>query len=204
MTKKITLSSIYTLWKGMYTLRLAFRKLSLEDEQVVYRYSSNPEVTQYVLFPTHKSTEDTRAFIKLNLEKYEKGEIACWAVTLKDTGELVGTADFVWWNLDHKKAEVGYCFAKEHWNKGYASEALMVLIKFGFIFMDLHRIEARCFEENKASVRVMEKAGMSHEGLMRDMIFTKGRYWNINLYAILKDDFYKLPKYAEFELGVDW
>ena len=126
--KQIALSSIYTQWKGINSQRLSFRKLSLDDEQSIYHYSSDPEVTKYVLFPTHKSIEDTKAFIKLNLEKYEKGEIACWGVTIKNTGELIGTADFVWWNLDHKKAEVGYCYAKEHWNKGYASEALMFFI----------------------------------------------------------------------------
>jgi ribosomal-protein-alanine N-acetyltransferase len=202
--QNIDLSSIYTLWNGMRTPRLAFRKLSLEDEQAIFHYSSNPEVTQYVIFPTHRSLEDAQAFIKLNLEKYEKGQVACWAVTLCDTGELVGTADFCWWSLDQRKAEVGFCFAKEQWSKGYASEALMGLIKFGFMHMELHRIEARCFEENKASARVMEKAGMLHEGLMRDFIYVKGRYWNIHQYAILRDDFDKIPKYDGFELEVEW
>ena len=202
--KRIELSSIYTEWNGMRTPRLAFRKLRLEDEQAVFHYASNPEVTKYVIFPTHQSLEDTRAFIQLNLEKYEKGQVACWAVTLKDTGALVGTADFCWWSLDQRKAEVGYCFATEHWGKGYASEALMGLIKFGFTHMDLHRIETRCFDENKASARVMEKAGMIHEGMMRDFIFVKERYWNIHHYAILREDFDKLSKYEEFELEVEW
>ena len=70
--KRIELSSIYTEWNGMRTPRLAFRKLRLEDEPAVFHYASNPEVTKYVIFPTHQSLEDTRAFIQLNLEKYEK------------------------------------------------------------------------------------------------------------------------------------
>ncbi len=202
--KIIELSSIYIQWNGMRTPRLAFRKLHLEDEQAVYHYSSNPEVTKYVIFPTHQSLEDTRAFINLSMEKYKKGQVACWAVTLKDTGAMVGTADFCWWSMEQHKAEVGFCFATEHWGIGYASEALMALIKFGFTYMDLHRTEARCFQENKASARVMEKAGMIHEGLMRDFIYVKGRYWNIHQYAILRDDYDKLTKYGEFELEVEW
>lgn len=202
--KKIALSSIYTQWDGMSTPLLAFRKLSMNDAEALFHYASDPEVTKYVIFPTHQSLEDTRAFIQLNLEKYEKGQVACWAVTLKDTGALVGTADFCWWSLEQRKAEVGFCFAKEHWGKGYASEALMALIKFGFTYMDLNRIEARCFDENKASARVMEKAGMKHEGFMRDLIYIKGRFWSIHQHAILKEDYDKLPLYEDFELEVEW
>ena len=181
--------SIYHNWQGMRTQRLCFRQLTLDDKEAIFHYASDPEVTQYVLFPTHRSMDDTINFIQMNLQKYANHEIACWGVALNSNSLLIGTADFVWWSPEHRKAEVGYCFAKEYWNQGYATEALQGLISFGFEYMDLNRIEARCFEVNKASSRVMEKAGMSKEGLLRESLLAKGRIRNIMMYSILQREY---------------
>jgi [ribosomal protein S5]-alanine N-acetyltransferase len=194
----------YAHWNGMESSRLAFRKLTMKDADAIFHYSSNPAVTRYVLFPTHKSMDDTFAFIQTNVEKYRAGEVACWGVTLKETGELIGTADFVWWNVYHKKAEVGYCFAPEYWNKGYATEALMNLIHFGFQYLNLHRIEARCFEENQASARVIQKAGLTSEGILREALWSKGSYRNVYQYAILQNEYEILSQYLNYSLSVRW
>lgn len=57
--------------------------------------------------------------------------------------------------------------------------------------MDLVRIQARCFVENIASQRVMEKAGMTYEGTHRKGMCAKNRFWDIKMYAILKEDFFQ-------------
>ena len=62
------------------------------------------------------------------------------------------------------------------------------MIRFGFERMNLNRIEARCIAENVASTRVMEKAGMTHEGTLRQREFIKGAYRDMKLYAILKSE----------------
>jgi len=194
----------YIHWNGMTSPRLAFRKLSMKDADTIFHYASDPEVTRYVLFPTHKSMDDTFAFIQINLDKYKDGETASWGVTLKETGELIGTADFVWWNVYHKKAEVGYCLAKEHWNQGFATEALMSLVHFGFTHLNLHRIEARCFEENIASSRVIEKAGMHKEGILKEALWAKGKYRNVWQYALLQKEYEILPDFRNYPLVVNW
>ncbi|MDD4029161.1 MAG: GNAT family N-acetyltransferase [Caldisericia bacterium] len=194
----------YAHWNGMNSPRLVFRKLTMKDADAIFHYASDPEVTRYVLFPTHKSMDDTFAFIQINLDKYKDEETACWGVTLKDTGELIGTADFVWWNVYHKKAEVGYCFAKEYWNQGFATEALMSLLHFGFFYLNLHRIEARCFEENIASMRVIEKAGMMKEGVLKEALWSKGKYRNVRQYALLQKEYENIPSYRDYSLFVQW
>ncbi|MDD4614307.1 MAG: GNAT family N-acetyltransferase [Caldisericia bacterium] len=194
----------YAHWNGMNSPRLVFRKLTMKDADAIFHYASDPEVTRYVLFPTHKSMDDTFAFIQINLDKYKDEETACWGVTLKDTGELIGTADFVWWNVYHKKAEVGYCFAKEYWNQGFATEALMSLLHFGFFYLNLHRIEARCFEEKIASMSVIEKAGMMKEGVLKEALWSKGKYRNVRQYALLQKEYENIPSYRDYSLFVQW
>lgn len=196
--------TIYYNWEGMKTDRLAFRKLTLEDKEAIFHYASDPEVTKYVLYPTHTSLEDSITFIHQTMMKYDKNEVSCWGVTLLKTKQLIGTADFIWWNTDHRKAEIGYCFSKEYWNQGYATEALMGLITFGFTCMDLNRVETRCFEENEASARVMQKAGMTHEGLLREALYAKNQFWNIHCYSILKKDYMQNPIYKDFPFKVTW
>ncbi|MCE5223575.1 GNAT family N-acetyltransferase [bacterium] len=198
------IQKIYGNWEGMKTSRLAFRKLSLDDKEAIFHYSSDPEVTKYVLYPTHQSFDDTLSFINQTITKYEKQEVSCWGVTLQSTHQLIGTADFVWWSTDHRKAEAAYCFSKEYWNQGYATEALMGLITFGFTYMDLNRVETRCFEENKASARVMQKAGMTHEGLLREVLYAKNQFRNTHYYSILKTDYLQNPLYKDFPLEVTW
>ena len=66
------------------------------------------------------------------------------------------------------------------------------LIEFGFNELDLVRIQARCFEENIGSQKVMEKSGMQFEGLLRKSMLVKGQYQNVKMYAITDDDYRNL------------
>lgn len=101
----------------------------------------------------------------------------------------MGTCGFVNWSLDHARAELGYAIHREYWGQGLVPEAVRAMISFGFEKIGLNRIEARCIAENTASARVMEKAGMSYEGTLRQREFIKGAYRNIKLYAILKSEY---------------
>lgn len=65
-------------------------------------------------------------------------------------------------------------------------EAVRAVIRFGFVRMGLNRLQARCIAENTASARVMEKAGMSYEGTLRESEYVKGAYRDMKLYSILR------------------
>jgi ribosomal-protein-alanine N-acetyltransferase len=65
-------------------------------------------------------------------------------------------------------------------------EAVRAVIRFGFGRMELNRIQARCIAENTASARVMEKAGMTYEGTLREYELIKGVYRDMKFYSILR------------------
>lgn len=170
------------------TERLRLRELHILDAKAMFEYAQKDDVTRFVLWDSHTSIRQTKQFLKLMHEKYLEGNLA-WAITLKDSGEFVGTIDFV--NLDRTAciAEIGYALSDKHWGKGIASEATQALIDYGFNQLNLERICARCFAENIGSERVMQKVSMTYEGTLRKGIFAKGSYHDLKIYAILREDF---------------
>ncbi len=73
------------------TERLLLRKMRLDDARAMFAYASDPEVTRYVLFETHRSIEDSRAFLRYAEEGYERGDFGGWGLVLKDSGAFIGT-----------------------------------------------------------------------------------------------------------------
>lgn len=140
-----------------------------------------------VLWETHRSIEDSEAFLRLATEGYERGDFGGWGIVLKDSGAFIGTCGLeAGYAPEHARAELGYVLAREFWGRGLMPEAVRAVVRFGFSRMDLNRVEARCIAENTASARVMEKAGMTYEGTLREREFIKGAYRDMKLYSILR------------------
>ena len=172
------------------TERLLLRKMRLDDAEAMFAYASDPEVTRYVLWETHRSVVDSESFLRSATEGYERGDFGGWGVVLKDDGAFVGTCGVdAGYAPEHARAELGYVLSREHWGKGLMTEAVRAVIAFGFEQLSLNRIQARCIAENVASARVMEKAGMTHEGTLRESEFIKGAYRDIELYSILRREY---------------
>lgn len=180
---------IYKEIPSFETERIILRKITMDDLEDMFEYGSDEEVSKYVTWDRHKTTNDTKEFIEFVLGRYENGELAPWGIELKENGKIIGTVDFVSWLPHHNNAEIGYVLSKPYWGKGITTEAANELIRFGFEKMDLVRIQARCFMENRGSERVMEKLGMTYEGVIRKGMFTKGEHRDLKLYSLLKEEF---------------
>lgn len=148
------------------------------------------EVTKYVTWDYHKSIEDSMNYLKSVIQRYENKEVSEWAIVYKENNKFVGTHGYIWWLPAHARAEIAYALARKYWNKGLMTEAIKEVVRFGFEKMLLNRIEARCMVENIASQRVMEKAGMTFEGILREQMFAKGIYHDVKLYSILRKEYY--------------
>lgn len=116
------------------------------------------------------------------------GETHYTFVLCQKTDDVVVGAMGLRLNADHDRAEVGYWVGVPHWRQGYATEALREVVRFGFAELGLHRIYGQYFSDNIASRRVMEKAGMSYEGTLRDHILKWGDYKDMGVCGILRDE----------------
>ncbi|MCC3431018.1 MAG: GNAT family N-acetyltransferase [Microcoleus sp. PH2017_04_SCI_O_A] len=161
------------------TERLLLRKITLNDASDMFEYASNPEVSEYTMWSTHTSIEDTKYFLKSLTKMYKRKELVDWGIVHKAEKKFIGTCGYVEWSMTHSRAEIGYALSARYWREGYMSEAVNAIIEFGFREMLLNRIVGRCEVNNIASARVMEKVGMQLEGILRQQLFVKGRYWDV-------------------------
>jgi len=174
------------------TERLILRKMRMSDASDVYRYAKDPEVARHVLWEAHRSLWETRDYIRFLIYQYRNGDPGSWAITLRETGRVIGTIGYMNYHADNATVEVGYSLSREQWGKGLMTEALDAVIGETFRVLKLHRIEAMHFTDNPASGRVMEKCGMRHEGHMRERICCKGVFRDVEMWAILRRDWERL------------
>ena len=184
--------SIFSRMKGIRTERLYIRRLTMKDAADMYEYSRDPEVARHVLWDAHRSINETRAYIRYMLRKYRLGEPVSWGIEHLESGKVIGTIGFMWYQRENNSAEVGYSLSRAYWNQGLMTEALKAILKFAFTEMRLHRVEAQHEVDNPASGQVMRKAGLRYEGTLRGRLYNKGRHVDVALYAMLREDFNSL------------
>lgn len=172
------------------TQRLILRKITVNDLDDIFEFSSDPDVAHHMTWEVNKSKDETlNNFVGAVVGGYENGQSADWAIVHKESNKVIGTCSFVDWSNEHKKAEIGYVLNKNYWSNGLASEAITVVINFGFESLQLNRIEGGCDTDNIGSEKVMLKAGFDYEGTLRKNEFIKGEFRDTKIFSILKEDF---------------
>ena len=164
------------------TKRLNLTEIKWSDLNDIHNIHSIPEVDEFNTLGIPKDLNETKVVIRPDVEDQLKKERSrfCWKIKTKDNNEFIGLAGLFLSNDKYKMAEFYYKFYPKCWNKGYATETAKALIGFGFKEYKLHRIEAGVATANIASVNVLEKAGMTCEGVRRKILPIRGE-WKDNL-----------------------
>lgn len=132
------------------------------DFAAVHEYATDPLVYRYAEWGPNTEAQ-TQEYL---LEACTPSTEALTLAVLVE-GQLIGAAA-VWTTDDqHRCGELGYSLNQRYWGRGYATEAAQLLLELGFSALELHRLTATCAPENTASRRVLEKAGLNYEGLLR-------------------------------------
>ncbi|MGH8019207.1 MAG: GNAT family N-acetyltransferase [Opitutaceae bacterium] len=172
----------------IYTARLVLRAFSEHDAGDVQRLAGDRRVADTTAAVPHPYPDGAAvAWIVTHEAAWNLGRGVTLAVTLRDTGELVGAIGLAI-VPEHRSAELGYWLGFPHWRRGYATEAARALIDHGFEQLDLHRIQAHHLARNFASGRVLEKAGMQHEGLRRQAFLKWDQFEDVREMGILRPD----------------
>lgn len=167
------------------TERLILRPFALSDAKEVQRLCGDFAVADTTLNIPHPYPDGAaEAFIGSQLTSYEKGDGVLFAITLKESGHLVGGMGLSV-TKRCRRAELGYWIGKPFWNQGYATEAGRAVIKFGFEDWSLHKIESSYLSRNPASGRVMQKLGFVQEGVLRDHVLKWDRFENVVTCALI-------------------
>jgi ribosomal-protein-alanine N-acetyltransferase len=186
--KKEKIYRVFSHLPELTTSRLTLRRMMVLDTDDMYEYAGRPDVTKYLTWLPHPDREYTREYLQYLGNRYAAGMFYDWAVIYEPDCKMVGTCGFTSFNCSSDSAEVGYVLNPDYWGKGIATEALSRVLEFGFEELGLHRIEAKFIEGNDRSRRVMEKVGMTFEGVMREAMLIKGGYRNIGICSILASE----------------
>ena len=186
--KKEKIYRVFSHLPELLTERLTLRKMMVIDTQDMYEYASRNDVTKYLTWYPHPDRNYTREYLQYLGGRYAAGMFYDWAIVYEPDCKMVGTCGFTAFNCASDSAEVGYVLNPEYWGKGIAGEALERVLRFGFEELKLHRIEAKFIKENERSRRLMERAGMTFEGYLRDAMLVKGTYVTVGICSILASE----------------
>jgi len=170
----------------LVTDRLILRKFKISDLNFLYDHFSNSQVSEF-LYDNEPpgNVEETREILDWCLDFNSLTHIR-WCITIAETSEQIGTCGFHQLDRKNHAAEIGYDLSPQFWGKGYMTEALSAMLPFGFEQLGLNRIYAFVFVHNDPSNNLLEKLGFTLEGIVREKHLFRGKYYDHNLYSLLK------------------
>ena len=171
------------------TARLVLREFVTDDWPDVLAYQCDPRYLRFYAW-TGRTEAEVRDFVQMFVDQQvdrprRKFQLA---ITLSDSGRLIGSCGIRRKPENDWEADIGFDLVPEYWGQGYATEAALAIVDFGFRELELHRISSWCLADNTASARVLERVGLRPEGRLRENEYFKGRWWDTLLYGLLESE----------------
>ena len=170
--------------------RLSLIETTWNNLEQIHHLQSLPEIDRFNTLGIPKSIEDTKNVMRPYID--DQDNIArkqfCWKISLTLNDTFIGIAGMILTADRFRMGEIYYNLLPNHWGNGYGTEVTRSLIEFGFSRLKLHRIEAGVATENSKSIKVLEKAGMSREGIRRKILPIRGEWKDNYHFAIVEDD----------------
>lgn len=175
---------------SLVTENLLLRPLSPTDSARVCELASHLEIAaQTTRIPHPYIEEDAREWIEAQYEEFKRGEQLNFAIVERSRGELIGVCGLLRINRENESAELGYWIGRPYWNQGFATGAVAAVVDYAFRVLGLNRVYSRYMRKNPASGRVLAKCGFVHEGTLRQHVKKWGKFEDIEIAAILKEDY---------------
>lgn len=178
--------------KGTETLesnRLLLRKFTVEDADLMYEnWAKDEDVTQYLTWPAHRNTDETRSLLKHWVSQYKELDTYRWCIELKEDEVPIGSISVVSLDSRVESAEIGYCIGKSYWRNGLTTEAVQTVVSFLFDRVGINRVEAHIDPRNEGSGQVLVKSGFIYTGLRRQVAVNNRGICDIMTYELLNED----------------
>jgi [ribosomal protein S5]-alanine N-acetyltransferase len=169
------------------TPRLTLRPVAVSDAEALFAGRGDAEVMRYWDWPAQASAAAVREVLETHIPEPGDPTMLWWAVALAPDGPAIGECDLSEIDRHNRRAEVGFLFARAHWGRGYAFEAMERVVAYAFDELGLERLWARFHAGNEASQRLLERLGFSHEGLLRGHVVRDGERRDCAVYGRLRN-----------------
>lgn len=172
------------------TERLILRRFEYSDIDSMIRNWIADEKTQWDYGePFYSTPEEVRVLLDTKyIGSYNREDYYRWAVIEKSSGECIGQIAYFTVDTNNQHGEIEYVIGPSFQGRGYATEMTKAVIAFGFEKINFHRIEIDCRTENEASRKVIEKCGLTYEGVFRDFFWRSDHYEGRRVFSILKEE----------------
>jgi diamine N-acetyltransferase len=171
--------------------RIRVRAAERADIPTFTRWMNDPEVTAGLTIYRPMSLVNEENWFENMIRRPQDEQIFVIEICPKKEWLSIGTCGFHEIDWRNSNAEVGISIGEKNWwNQGYGSEAMELLVKYGFETLNLHRIWLRVFENNKRAIGSYEKVGFTHEGQMRESDYKNGKYHNILIMSVLRQEYH--------------
>lgn len=136
------------------------------------------------------SVKTIQAWIEKDLDVDSKTiESFFFAIHALDSDQLLGFVSLFGINWNHGDTWVGIGLGeREHWGKGYGTDAMRVILRYAFSELNLHRVTLGVFEYNPRAIRSYEKSGFRHEGRIRKHLLKDSKRWDVLQMGVLREE----------------
>ncbi|WP_312789499.1 GNAT family N-acetyltransferase [Sphingobacterium sp.] len=173
----------FSIFPQLETDRLQLTRTNVDHVNELLKMRSDPEVMKFIPRPMARTAEEIIEFIAAIDEKISNHEMINWAITLKGDAKMIGTIGYYHIKPEHFRAEIGYMLLPEFQGRGFITEAIDVVVSYGFAEMKLHSVEAVLDPNNLASASVLEKCGFTKEGHFKENEFYNGKFIDTAIYS---------------------
>lgn len=170
------------------TERLYLREYDKSCINDYYRLKSCSAVWDYSTFVPVQSVREAEYLLNELIDFRGQNEGGFLALYRRDNDQFIGEAGIISKNRNANRCEIGYNLLPEFWNQGFATEIATKLVLYAINDLNYERVEALVLSDNRASCRVMEKAGFKCEGILRHFNKHEDNYRDVNYYGIISSD----------------
>jgi RimJ/RimL family protein N-acetyltransferase len=170
--------------------KVVLRPIKMSDAPRFVKWFNDPEVGKFVSTRV-KDLKEEISYIN-NLKKDKAQHHFCIDT---NGGIHIGSLALREVSKNNRSADLGIIIGdKSHWSKGYGSDAMAIVINFGFKKLKLHRIYLDVFSYNERAIKMYTKLGFKHEGNFRESYFWNGKFWDTYHMSILKREWKGINK----------
>ncbi len=171
------------------TPRLRLRLLEKSDSTVIQRAACVREIADTMISLPHPyPAGEAERYIDRQLAAHKAGRSVTFIIENKEEGWFCGLVEIRDINREHSLAELSFWLAVEAWGRGYMSEVVHVVVRYGLENLDLNKLYAYNMLRNPASGRILEKNGFKQEGLLRQRVRKWGEFEDVALWSILRQE----------------
>lgn len=170
------------------TERLILRPYQKSDGPQIASHLRSREVTRYTYMPHPYAISDYDAFFRRMNTPAARQRHLVFALIDNVTGNVIGGLGCHAFDQKNQSVEIGYWLAKKYWGKGLMAGAVVAAVDYLFRVRKLRRVHARVWHPNTKSARVLEKAGFTLEGRLRQDIKRNGRWMDVLVFGVLREE----------------